>query len=183
MIRARGAGRTGRASDQATPKREPALAAGFFMENPPVHHSRPGIAPRSTVGCAARTDPGYQPNSVPSRYTVGSHSTPYRETPRSTVGCAARTDPGCQPNSEPSRYSAGAHSTPGNAAPCRDCGVDLASPTGRAGLGTSANPDGSTGQSGKVGDDAVHAEVGESAHQCRLVDGPYRHVQPFLLRL
>ncbi|MCY1546178.1 hypothetical protein D9M68_821620 [compost metagenome] len=46
-----------------------------------------------TVGCAARTDPGYPPNSVPSRYTAGARSTPYRETPSPTVGCAVRTDP------------------------------------------------------------------------------------------
>ncbi|MDT4883997.1 hypothetical protein FQZ97_1200990 [compost metagenome] len=60
-----------------------------------IDHSGKGIWP--TLGCAARTDPGYQPNSIPSRYTAGARSTPYRATPRSAVGCAARTDSGFQP--------------------------------------------------------------------------------------
>lgn len=52
-----------------------------------------------------------------------------------------------------------------------------------AGRPISAILEGGSGQTGKVCNQAVNAEVGESAHQRRLVDGPHRHMQPLTLRL
>jgi len=46
----------------------------------------------------------------------------------------------------------------------------------------SAILEGGSGQTGKVCNQAVNAEVGESAHQRRLVDGPHRHMQALTLR-